>query len=517
MLKIKIMKKSNIQIYILLFLSIISLSNCELNNDADLPDPSYNVPRINITDGSTLEFSIGQRIILNNISITASVGITNFKIEEGGNLLQNQNFDGKSGRISTSFNFEIPADWLGTTKILSLEVKDVLNQVTTATLNIVTGSISPEYEIKDIELGGQAFKRITGKININETLDNSSLWIIADSVSVAQQTKLTITEGTQIFAETPATILYVNQLGEVDWQGTSTNPIVFNSLANAPGQGSGDDSLGQWEGVRIDGDNTGTNSGIIRYIRIMYAGFGNDGQNAFRLDDVGSGSTIEYVQVYRNANRGIRINGGDIGLKYIVSTNSDGVGIRMDDNWSGNGQFWIINKDIPAGNALEGRDGIPVLSNITITGQGLNNPDAGIEGNAIRIRDGGNAKIHRAVVTGVDRSLRYSGGSEQGIAFGDSFFRDSASFNNGDNNGTGFHSSAAFFNPTSDEYEAVFNNSVTPFDIVDSYVGTGSLNLQDAVQLEDPFFDTADYIGAVQAGNDWTAGWCVNIDGTLRQ
>lgn len=511
------MEKSNIQIYVLLFLSIIILNSCELNDDAYLPDPTFNSPLINIQDGSTLELFIGQSIIFNNISITGSVGISNFRIEEGGNILQNQNFDGSTGQISTSFNFEVPDDWIGTTRVLTFEVRDVLNQVTTVTVNVTVGTVSPAFTIEDVELGGQAFKRITGTININETLDNSSLWIIADSVKVAQQIRLTINEGTQIFAETPSTILYVNQLGEVDWQGTPTNPIVFNSLANAPGQGPGDDTAGQWEGVRIDGDNTGTNSGIIRYIRIMYAGFGNDGQNAFRLDNVGSGTTIEYVQVYGNANRGIRINGGDIGLKYIVSTNSDGVGIRMDSGWSGNGQFWIVNKDIPAGNALEGRSGTPVLSNITITGQGLNNPDAGIEGNAIRIRDGGNAKIHRTVVTGVDRSLRYSGGSEQGIAFGDSFFRDSASFNNSDNNGTGFHSSAAFFNPTSDEYEAIFNNSVTPFDIVDSYVGTGTLNLQDALQLEDPFFDTANYIGAVEAGNDWTVGWCVNIDGTVRQ
>ena len=510
------MKTNKLNAYLLLLISVISFFSCELNDDDSLPGPTYNAPTINIADGSNLELFVGQDIIYNNINLSGSVAISSFKIEEGGNILLNQNFDGTSGRITTSFNFEVPDEWLDTTRILTFEVRDILDQVTTVSVNVSIGEVSPEYEIEDVILNGQAFKRITGNINISETLDNSSLWIIADSVRVAQQTKLTITEGTQIFAETPATILHVTQLGEVDWQGTSTNPIVFTSLANAPGQGSGNNDRGQWEGIRIDGSGAGSNSGTIRYLRLMYGGFGNDGQNAFRIENVGSGTTIEYIQVYRSINRGIRINSGDVGLKYLVSTDGEGTGIRMDNNWSGNGQFWIINKAIPAGNALEGRGGTPILSNITITGQGINTIGGEATGGGIRIRDGGNAKIYRTVVTGVDASLRYSGGSEQGIAFGNSFFRDSASFNNITGNTTGFHSSANFFNPESTEYEAMFNNTLTPFTITNSYVGVGNLDTAVAAPLPNAFFDTADYIGAVQPGNDWTVGWCLNIDGSLR-
>lgn len=375
---------------------------------------------------------------------------------------------------------------------------------------------TPEYIIEDVELNGQTFKRITGNININETLDNSSLWIIADSVTVAQQTKLTITEGTEIFAETPETILYVNQLAEVDWQGTSTEPIVFNSLANAPGQGDGNDSPGQWLGIRIDGDGANSNSGIIRYIRQMYAGFGNDGQNAFQLENVGSGTTLEYLQVYKNANRSFRLNGGDAKLKYLVSTNSAGIGFRIDAGFNGSGQFWVINKDINAGNAIEGRGGNPILSNITVTGVGFNDPTASPLGGGIRIRNGGNAQIYNAVVVGVDRSIMFSDGSEQGVADGISFFRNSASFDNNVDGGTGFHSTAAIFNPTNGNYNPAFNNSVAPFSIVDSYVGTSTSNSTPAGALN-PFFTDVNYVGAVQEGNDWTVGWCLNLDGTLRE
>jgi hypothetical protein len=510
------MKSNTIKFKLILLLSVLSLIGCELNDDADQPDPTYTAPVINIEDGSTLELFVGQLILYPNINITGNVGITNFRVIVDNTEELNQNYDGSTGIIDTSFEFEVPDEWLDTSRILTFEATDALGNVTNVNVNVTVGNVTPEYSIEDIELNGQAFKRITGNININETLDNSSLWIIKDTVSVAQQIKLTITEGTQIFAETEKTILYVNEFAEADWQGTATNPIVFDALANAPGQGAGSDSPGQWEGIRIDGSSGDSSSGTIRYIRQMYAGFGNDGQNAFRLEDVGSGTTVEYIQVYKNANRGIRLNGGTVNVKYLVSTNGQGTGIRMDDGWVGFGQFLVINKDIEAGNALEGRDGNPILSNITISGIGLNSPGETPIGGGIRIRDGGNAQIYNTVVTGVDRSLRYSGGSEQGVANGISFFRDSASFNNGEDGGTGFHSSAAFFNPTDEDYLPQFNNSVDEFTIEDSYVGTSTLNSTSAGALG-TFFTDVNYVGAVEPGNDWTIGWCVNLDGTLRQ
>ena len=379
---------------------------------------------------------------------------------------------------------------------------------------------NPGYNIEDIELNGQSFKRITGTINVDETLDNSSFWIIADTVRVAQSAKLTITQGTQIFAENNETLLYVNDDGEIDWQGTSTEPVVFNSLANAPNQGDGDNTSGQWDGVRIDGGGIGSNSGIMRYVRVMYSG---QNSNGLELRNVGSGTTVEYVQVYKNdGTAGIRINSGDVNLKYIIATNSSGRGLRFDDDggelgWSGAGQFIVVNKDIEAADAIESRDNTsPILSNVTVTGIGLNSPGSTILGDGPRVRDDGDLKLYNTVLTGVQSSLRMD--NANGIASGNSVFANSASFDNADDDGTGFHSSTSVFNPTSDSYDPAFNNSVTPFTIVDSYVGTSTENSTPAGALN-PFFDDVNYVGAVQAGegNDWTVGWTLNLDGTLRE
>lgn len=375
-----------------------------------------------------------------------------------------------------------------------------------------------QYTIEDVNLNGQAFKRLTGRIDVNETLDNTSLWIIADTLRVAESAKLTITQGTQIFAETAETLLYVNLLGEVDWQGTSTDPIVFSSLANAPSQGAGNDTPGQWDGIRIDGDGPGTNSGIIRYVRVMYSGFNSNG---IELRNVGSGTTVEYLQVYKNSGTaGVRVNSGDVNLKYIIATNSENLGLRFDNDggalgWSGAGQFIVVNKDIEAGDAIESRDETsPIISNVTITGIGLNSPGSTPVGDGPRVRDDGDLKIYNTVITGVQSALRMD--NANGIANGNSLFANSASFDNADDNGTGFHSSTSIFNPTSDNYDSSFNNSVTPFAIVDSYVGTSTENSTPAGALN-PFFDDVNFVGAVELGNDWTEGWTLNLDGTLRE
>jgi hypothetical protein len=401
----------------------------------------------------------------------------------------------------------------------------------------MASAMTAQYTIEDVNLNGQAFKRITGTIDADETLDNTNLWIIADTVRVASNAKLTITQGTQIFAETPLTYLIVENdevldandnitsitdFGEVDWQGTSTDPIVFDFLANAPGQGAGDTSSGQWEGIRINGGGPGTNSGIIRYVRLMYPGFGNDGQNALRFESVGSGTTVEYVQIYKNDNRGFRINGGDVNLKYMINTNGEGLGFRFDNDdfdgpsgWVGAGQFWVVNKDIPADWAIESRDDSnPIISNVTVTGIGFNGSNQSPDGDGIRIRDDGNGRFYNTVVTGVGRAIRTDNG--QSVSDGDSVFANSAAFDNDPNqdSGTGFHSSAETFNPTNSAYDPTFNNTVTPFTIVDSYVGTSTLNSTPAGAL-DPFFDDVNYVGAVDSGSDWTFGWTVSLDGTV--
>ncbi|WP_299365248.1 hypothetical protein [Winogradskyella sp.] len=507
------MKTSKFLRTILIVIPVIFLASCELNDDENFPDPTYPDPIISVGDITELNLGVAQLINIPNLNVEGAVGITNITISENGNVLESQNFNGTSGVVNSSFTFQVPEAWFNTTRQVVFTARDTQNNVGQTAITVNISEIVPQYTIEDVTLNGQAFKRITGIINFDETLDSSSLWIISGQVEVFQQTTLTILEGTQIYAETEDTRLEVNQLGLVDWQGTATNPIVFNALANAPGQGAGNTDRGQWSGIGIEGAGGNDNSGIVRYVRLMYPGSNDD---SIQFTNAGDQTVAEYIQVYRPGDNGIRVNDGTINLKYMVSTDpfANEAGIRWSENWDGSGQFWVVNM-LEGSEAIQGRQGSGFLSNITITGSAFNNSSANPTGRGFRIRNGGTAKIYNAVITGVDTSIRFSNGSEQGVVNGESFFANSASFNNEANNGTGFHSTTDFFNPTDNDYIPTFNNSVTPFTIVDSYVGTDTTNSTSAGAL-DPFFDDVNYVGAVEVGNDWTLGWCVNIDGTPR-
>jgi hypothetical protein len=492
---------------------LFTFFSCELNDDDDFPDPDYIPPTLNIVDGTTLELGVGQLLNYPGIEILGSVGITELTISENGNQLFGQTYDGTSGNVTASFQFEIPEAWFDTTRDIIFTATDTRGNSNTVTVSLIVSEILPQYEIEDVTINGQDFRRITGTINFDETLDNNSLWLISGAIRVFQQTTLTIEEGTQIFAETIDTRIDVDPLGIVDWQGTATNPIVFNSLANAPGQGAGDTSRGQWSGIDINGVGGEDNSGIVRYVRLMYPGSDND---AIQFTNAGSGTTAEYIQVYRSGDNSIRVNEGTINLKYLVSTDptETRAGIRWDDGWIGNGQFWVVTM-LNGSDAIQGRSGSGFLSNVTITGSALNDSSLNPVGRGFFIRDGGTAKIYNSVITGLDVSIRFRGESIQSVSNGQSFISNSASFNNLEDDGTGFHSTTDFFNPTDNDYIPSFNNSVTPFAIVESIVGTDTSNSTAAGALN-PFFEDVNFVGAIPADNDWTLGWCVNLDGSIR-
>ncbi len=498
----------------LLFALLTVFISCELNDDEDFPGPEYDNPVVNLDGTTSLELGVSQFINIPELTIAGSVGITRLVVSANGDILEDRQFDGSTGTVESSFRFRIPEAWFGTTRDVVFTATDTQGNTGASSLSVTVSDITPQYVIEEVTLNGQNFSRITGTINFNETLDSSVLWLISGEVNVSQQTTLTITEGTQIFAETEDTRLNIEQLALVDWQGTASDPIVFDAIANAPGQGEGSDDRGQWSGIQIEGAGGTDSSGTIRYIRLMFPGSDDD---SFQFTNVGNSTVVEYIQIYRNGDNGFRINEGTVNLRYLVSTNpvEDEAGIRWDDLWMGAGQFWVVNM-LEDGDGIQGRDGTGVLSNITVTGVGFNDPSEDPDGTAILIRNLGNATIYNALVTGVDRSLRFRDEALQGVAFGTSFMANSISFGNDEDDGTGFHSSADFFNPTSSDYNPIFNNSVDPITITDSYLGTSTDN-STAAGVLDPFFEDVNYVGAVPADNDWTVGWCLNLDGSLRE
>ncbi|MBI2260608.1 MAG: hypothetical protein HYU62_02970 [Caulobacterales bacterium] len=188
---------------------------------------------------------------------------------------------------------------------------------------------------------------------------------------------LTIEPGVRVFASGGSDYLIVNRGSQIFAEGTATQPIVFTSRQNVEGTTT-ETSQGQWGGLVIAGRApqancqltapvtcTGTvegtsafyggnspadNSGRIRYVQIKYSGFeisaGNELQG-LTMAGVGSGTTVDHVQIHNSSDDGIEIFGGAVNLRHLVITGADDDGLDTDTGWRGGAQFGIVTQRPP--------------------------------------------------------------------------------------------------------------------------------------------------------------------------
>lgn len=188
---------------------------------------------------------------------------------------------------------------------------------------------------------------------------------------------LTIEAGVRLFASGGSDYLLINRGSQLFAEGTVSSPIVFTSRQNVEGTTTLD-SQGQWGGIVMAGRApqancqltapvtcTGTvegtaafyggntpadNSGRVRFVQIKYSGFeisaGNELQG-LTLGGVGSGTTIDHIQVYNSSDDGIEIFGGNVNLSHIVINGADDDGLDTDTGWRGGAQFGIVTQRAP--------------------------------------------------------------------------------------------------------------------------------------------------------------------------
>jgi hypothetical protein len=188
---------------------------------------------------------------------------------------------------------------------------------------------------------------------------------------------LTIEAGVRLFASGGSDYLLVNRGSQLFAEGTATTPIIFTSRQNVEGTTTLD-SQGQWGGIVLagrapqancqltapvtctgtvegtsafyGGNTPGDNSGRLRYVQIKFSGFeistGNELQG-LTLGGVGSGTTIDHIQVYNSSDDGIEIFGGNVNLRHIVINGADDDGLDTDTGWRGGAQFGIVTQRAP--------------------------------------------------------------------------------------------------------------------------------------------------------------------------
>jgi hypothetical protein len=191
---------------------------------------------------------------------------------------------------------------------------------------------------------------IFGVITSNLTLKSCKIYKLDGLVYVANNATLTIEAGTLIKGikgnpGTPGSGLIVTRGSRLNAIGTATDPIIFTS--NDPAPASGD-----WGGVVLIGKATSNhpvsleiqgipnlpmadvtyggpgnnipadNSGILRYVRIEYAGYEKSQENnlnGLSLYGVGYGTTLDYIEVYKAKADAFAFFGGTVNASHLLA------------------------------------------------------------------------------------------------------------------------------------------------------------------------------------------------------
>ncbi len=239
-------------------------------------------------------------------------------------------------------------------------------------------------------------------VEVTENITEDTVWtsdksyVLGEPVFVTNGATLTIEAGTTIYGYEDVDAgtfgsLVITRGSRLYAEGTRENPIVFTARdarereltledsslwgglivlgrgvlndANNPilnpdnpventREVEGFPTGGADENITYGGLDDADNSGKIRFCSILYGGFEfqQDSEiNGLTLGAVGSGTEIEYVEVYNNSDDGIEFFGGTVDTRYMMMAFNEDDAFDIDQGYRGRGQFWFaIQKD--AGN-----------------------------------------------------------------------------------------------------------------------------------------------------------------------
>ncbi|WP_432410691.1 hypothetical protein [Rasiella sp. SM2506] len=203
---------------------------------------------------------------------------------------------------------------------------------------------------------GEPTQILVGNISKDTKLYKKEIYLLLGDIFVTDSSTLTIEPGTIILADykTKASLTITNG-ATIIAEGTQTDPIVFTSnrdinkkgdwggifiLGDAPvtkiGTQSGLDfglKTSSIENTKYGGENIESNSGIMRFVRIEYAGKRTKKHgyfNALTLAGVGNKTALENIMVSNSAGNSFYVAGGDVNLEKLVSFQSSGNDFKFD-------------------------------------------------------------------------------------------------------------------------------------------------------------------------------------------
>ena len=298
----------------------------------------------------------------------------------------------------------------------------------------------------------------TATLTVSADITASTTWsgvvLLQNKVYVKNNATLTIQPGTIILGDklTQGSLI-ITRGAKLNAIGTASQPIVFTS-----NQGVGLRAPGDWGGVVILGlaknnqpggvaniegipPTTDTqyggsfdtdNSGTIKYVRIEFAGIAletNKEINGITFGSVGSGTTVDYVQVTLSGDDSFEWFGGTVNCKHIISYRAVDDDFDTDYGFRGKVQFGLIIRDKDLSDAIGDSNGFesdndaagsvgqpktrPIFSNVTLVGAKGNGtvtlPAGEKHERAFRLRRNTATSVLNSIATGFEKGLYCEG------------------------------------------------------------------------------------------------------------
>jgi hypothetical protein len=223
---------------------------------------------------------------------------------------------------------------------------------------------------------------LKGRIDKDTVLREGTNYILSGIVYMVNNATMTVQPGVTVkgdYIGANVAALVITRGAKLIADGTQEKPIVFTS--NSPVPRSGD-----WGGIVICGKasvntaftgtgggagvlqveggidnsfgdglagggatpNDADNSGILRYVRIEYAGYAYQPDkeiNSLTMAAVGSGTVIDYVQVTYAKDDAFEWFGGTVNCKHLIAYKTQDDDFDTDNGYSGKVQFGIALRD----------------------------------------------------------------------------------------------------------------------------------------------------------------------------
>lgn len=245
-------------------------------------------------------------------------------------------------------------------------------------------------------------KTISGNISGNVFWNFDTVYLLQGKVYVKAGATLTIAPGTIIKGDysTPGSCLVVTRGAKLMAQGEETRPIVFTSSRSVGNRATAD-----WGGIVIEGnakinvpggigtveggnlsnpDGTASdgqygglndldNSGILKYVRIEFAGYPyapNNELNGLTLAGVGSGTVLSHIQVSYGFDDAFEFFGGTVSADHLVSYRGNDDDFDTDFGFRGKVQFGVALRDTSVADAVSGANGFESDNDGTGTANG---------------------------------------------------------------------------------------------------------------------------------------------------